>query len=86
MAGVKGLGAFPREQAAEAGVAVRQGQDEQGGLVADASDDDLGVSEITLGLPGRMQQGDEDLSLGLLVGGDGSTDDAVTALVVVLVA
>jgi hypothetical protein len=86
VAGVKGLGALAREQAAEAGIAVRQGEDEQGRLVADAGDDDLGAAEVALGGPGRVQQGHEHLGLGLLVGGDGGADDAGTASVVVLVA
>lgn len=44
------------------------------------------VSEITLSLAGRVEQGDEDLGLALPEGGDGSTDDAGAALVVVLIA
>src|SRR5262249_42352835 len=63
---VKGFGAFAWEQAAEAGVAVRQGEDEQGRLVADTGHDHLGAAEVTLGFTRRMEQGDEDFGLGLL--------------------
>jgi hypothetical protein len=83
---VEGFRAFTREQAAEAGVALRQGEDEQGGLVANTSHNNLGMSEIALGNAGRVQQGDEDLGVGLFEGGDGVADDAGTARVVVLIA
>jgi hypothetical protein len=54
--------------------------------VADAGDDDLGATEVGLGLAGRVEQGHEDLGLGLLAGADGVADDAGTASVIVLVA
>src|SRR5579883_1994710 len=83
---VEGLGALPREDATEAGVAVRQRQHEQGGLVRDTGNDDLGAAEVHLALAGRMEQGQEDLRLRLLVGADGGADDAGTAGVAVLIA
>jgi hypothetical protein len=86
VAGGEGFQAFRREQAAEAGVAVRQCQDEQGSLAAGTGHNHLGVSEITPGFARRMQQGNEDLCLGVLGGGDGGADDAGATGVVVLVA
>ncbi len=82
---VEGLGAFPGEEAAEAGVAVRQRQHEQGRLVPYPGDDYLGAAEVHLALAGRVEQRHEDLGLGLLVGADGIADDAGTPRVTLLV-
>jgi hypothetical protein len=51
MAVAEGLGALGREQAAKAGVAVRQRQHEQGGFVPYPGDD-LGAAEVDLALAG----------------------------------
>src|SRR5712692_8975212 len=64
---VKGLGAFAWTETTEASVAVRQREDEQGGLVADTSDDDFSAAEVALCLAGWVEQRHEDLGLRLLV-------------------
>jgi hypothetical protein len=86
MALVEGLRAFPGEEATEAGVAGRQRQDEQGGLIPHAGDDHPGAAEVHLALAGRVEQRHEDLGLGLLVGADGIADDAGAPRVALLVA
>jgi hypothetical protein len=60
---VNGRGRSTAKQAAEATIAVPQRQEEQGGLVADASDDHFITDEVTLSLTRRMQQRHEDLGL-----------------------
>ena len=77
----EGLGAFAREQAAEQGVGDRQGHDEEGRLDRPAGDDQFGVAEVGLGLPGAMGDRHEDLGVALPPGADGVADDARAAAV-----
>jgi hypothetical protein len=81
---LEGLGALARRQAGEAAVAVDEGQDEEGGLVAAAGHHDVGAAEVALPVGGGVGEWHEDLGLGLLELGDGGADDALAAGVVVL--
>src|SRR5262249_130500 len=85
MALVERLGTFPRKETAKTRIAVRERQHEQGRLVTHAGNDALGAAKVHLALAGRMEQGHEDLGLGLLVDADGVADDAGAAGVTVLV-
>ena len=57
------LGTLAREGAAEDGVGVRQGHDEQRHLGRLAVERDLGLAEVDLGLAGRVGQRDEHLGV-----------------------
>jgi hypothetical protein len=86
MAFVESRGAFSREETAGSGIAVRQRQHAQGGLVPHAGDDDLGAAEVHLALAGRVEQGHEDFRLGLLGGPDGVADVTGATRIAVFVA
>ena len=83
---MEGLGALTRIGSSEASATVRQGEDEEGGLAALAGHDNGGRAVVALGLAGAVQQGHEDLGLGVAAGSDGVADDAHAACVAVLVA
>src|SRR5581483_11412497 len=83
---VEGLGAFPREEAAETRVAVRQRQHEQRGLVSHPRDDHLGAAEVHLALARGMEQRYKDLGLRLLVAANGVANNARAPRVALLIA
>ncbi|KNX42317.1 hypothetical protein ROTO_02030 [Roseovarius tolerans] len=70
----------------KAGVAVRQIQDEEMGLLLDAIDDHHGFAEIRLGIPGRVGERHEHLTSTPLAVPDIVLDDRVAAGETVLLA
>jgi hypothetical protein len=80
------LSALAREGAAEGGIRVRHGHDEQGDFGRRPVERDLRLAEVDLGLAGSVGQRDEDLGAGAPPGADGVLDDGQTSGVAVLVA